>query len=127
MATVGAGTDISFDELLRTGFAIAIQRGPVEFIAWNSQLEARTAELVASMAGDRRAGHSDAAREQKLRSAVPRADSGRDCIVCETKDDQLACIHPCGHSQVCMTCVDKLTTCPICRVSVSGVMPLLLG
>ncbi len=44
-----------------------------------------------------------------------------DCKVCFDKltDSNQSVLVPCGHSNICSTCVEKLDLCPICRAKIN--------
>ncbi|MAD26050.1 MAG: hypothetical protein CMO44_17985 [Verrucomicrobiales bacterium] len=39
------------------------------------------------------------------------------CVICYKKDRQYV-VAPCGHYKLCKSCVEKVTSCPICRTHI---------
>jgi len=51
--------------------------------------------------------------------------SDEKCVICFSKTDRKSALVPCGHTQLCATCVKKkLETCPLCREPIEKVIKL---
>merc|ERR1712039_53740 len=60
-----------------------------------------------------------AGASETLDSTIKRDEDGEEyktCVAC-MEEDANACLVPCGHTDLCTTCVQKMTRkrCPICR------------
>ncbi|CAF2631346.1 unnamed protein product [Rotaria sp. Silwood2] len=53
------------------------------------------------------------------RSQSTNSTSSNPCVLCLTKEKQLACI-PCGHMVTCVACGHSLRLCPICRREINA-------
>jgi hypothetical protein len=61
--------------------------------------------------------------ENQLKDSIP--EEHRCCICFGFTDKKKLCV-PCGHAQYCNKCIDELSECALCRISVTSVVKLFI-
>lgn len=62
--------------------------------------------------------HKTVPVKRKANSVKQQQTDEHRCVVCTYQEATIVFL-PCRHQHVCMTCSEKLSTCPVCRVVIS--------
>ena len=69
---------------------------------------------------------SDVERPRVQRSYEEDEETSLDhCCICLYRTKEYACV-PCGHMCICITCKERVQSCPICRSSVQKIVKIFL-
>lgn len=61
----------------------------------------------------------------KIREINNKNDNKDLCVVCLLSIDEKHVIIPCGHTQICSDCIQRITLCPICKINITSTLKLL--
>ena len=54
------------------------------------------------------------------------AEKASNCVVCHERAREVA-FDPCGHFVCCSECGERVSTCPLCRVTIQGKLRIYVG